>query len=363
MNRRSLILSALAAPLSPVRQSAPLSGFALEAGRVVLSGPPRIAGQAVLAAFDTGAEISSVSQNLADRLQLHPVGSLMVNTTAGRVRRPLVRIDLNLTGGSLTRQRALVMPDLMQHGVECVVGGGQLNGYRLQFSSGQIITGASGGSGLRLRADRSSVPIAVFDAGGDAHRMVVDSGADMSSLSYDVGVLLAAKPDTASLYYDTTAGPRLRAIRLSARSGELAVDNLLLRVRSPAPSLSTNRSAIAGLLGTDFMQSFDWSVSRGENGVFAREISAPSQTWFGMGIDFRSDSGGSGEIVGLARGGPGALAGLRPGDRLVSLNGVMPTDAERLKAVGACACEEVIEVVFERGSTRNVARLTTAPLI
>jgi predicted metalloprotease with PDZ domain len=89
------------------------------------------------------------------------------------------------------------------------------------------------------------------------------------------------------------------------------------------------------------------------------------QSWIGLGVDFRTDEADPGAVVGLAENGPALKAGLRLGDRIVTLGGARPTpaDQEAMAKVASCGCRETIPVTFEREGVVNQLSVTTEATI
>lgn len=340
----------------------PLSAFSVEKSRVILAGA-RVGGRAASVALDTGAAASSVSTMLASRISMRETGSTPVHTVAGRVQRPWGRANFELTGGLIQPRRVLFMPEELQHGVEAVLGTAELGVFDMKFSSGEIRRGEEAPLAHQLDGDGDTLPIASFRTGGVAARLLIDSGSAVSSISEEGARRLVSAPDVALLFYATSEGEQLRGLKLPrVVSGGAELTDLILRVRVGQPSLRTRSGEIDGLLGIDVMRQFDWRFFIRRKQISVSSGGAAAQTWIGMGVDFRSDTSDPGRILGLARQGPAERAGLKIGDRLINLNGVVPAEQERMTAVGT-QVGDVVVVEYERGSQRHVTSVVVGALI
>lgn len=351
-----LLPAAQAAGTSPV-----LSHFRLEDGRLFLPGV-RLAGMEIRTVFDTGARASSISETLAARAGLAEAGRVSVNTLSGRLRQPWVRTAIALSGGRIEPRRTLVMPDAMQDGIDCVLGGGDLDGFALSFLHGELQSARREAFPLALETHRRSLPTITLRNQTRDLSVVIDSGARACVISRDAAVALMTAPASTALFYDTPQGNELRALRVDAfRSGDALFRQTLFRVRRDLFGGSGRRGR-DGVLGTDFLQGFDWNFETG-GGISVEEGRPNAQTWIGVGLDFRSDAEDPGRIIGLARNGPAAAAGLRLGDRIRTMNGVLPDDIDGLAVIGACQCAETVEIAYERDGVPATVRPVAAPLI
>lgn len=362
MQRRDFIMAGLAAAALPQGPPLPLSGFVTENGRLILSGA-RVGGSLASVALDTGAATSSASITLASRLSLPAAGSIAVNTAAGRMRNSWGRTTFELSGGVIRPQRVLFVPDHLQHGVDAVLAAAELGAIDLQFSSGELRQSDERPLPQRLDGDADILPITSLRSGDVVVRLLIDSGAALSSISEDGARRLARAPGAALLFYETPGGQQLRGLRLPRLvSGGAEFDDVILRVRVGLPPLRTRAGEIDGLLGVDAMRAFDWRFFVRRRQVSVSASGATGQTWIGAGVDFRSDTADPGRVMALAQHGPAERAGLKIGDRLIAMNGVVPTDDRRMTAVGTRE-GEVIEFEYERGSYRRTTSVVTAALL
>lgn len=323
-----------------------------------------LAGHPVRIALDTGATASSISESLVHRTGARSLGSLSVNTADGRFRRPWGRPSFQFSGGEFAPRRVLFMPDALQGHVDAVFGAAELKRFELRFSTGELLHPLDRIAARAMRTDNTTLPIIIFEFGDVRMRLLLDSGADASSISESKAQALSSRTGVRSLSYDTAEGPQLRAIRLPRiHSGSVEFTEPLFRVRSNQPPLMSRSGEIDGLLGTDFMRAFDWSFSLPERLISVNRSGSSNQQWIGMGVDFRSDSEAPGRVLGLARNGGAMQAGIRLGDRLLTLNGVAADDEIGLQRIGSCACRENILVTLERESREVATTVMAAPLI
>lgn len=362
MQRREFLLSGLAVSILPGDARLPLSNFSVEKSRVILAGA-RVGGRAASVALDTGASASSVSTLFTSLIGMDRAGSIAVHTSAGRIQRPWGRADFELTGGVIQPRRVLIMPNELQQGVDAVLGTSELGAFDLEFSSGEIRQGDEAPLSHGLNVNRGVLPIASFESGGAAVRLLIDSGAPVSSISEEGARRLARAPDAALLFYETSEGEQLRGLKLPrVVSGGVEFTDLILRVRGGQPSLRTRSGEIDGLLGVDAMLQFDWRFFSRRKQISVNSGRAAPQAWIGMGVDFRSDRTDPGRVLGLARQGPAERVGLKIGDRLISVNGVAPTDSGRMAEIGVKA-GDVVNVEYECGSRRHATTIVVGRLL
>lgn len=137
------------------------------------------------------------------------------------------------------------------------------------------------------------------------------------------------------------------------------------RVRSGASPISSRRVALGGFFGLDAMRLRDWSFSGAHSRVRVSACVGGRQTWVGLSVDFRTDDRDPGRVVGLAENGPAMRAGLRLGDRIMTLGGVRltSTDHYAMAKVASCGCLETISAVFERNGSISEVSVTTEATI
>lgn len=370
MHRRQFIAALAAASATPAF-GAQASGFADTAviqNRVHLVGA-QLLGTPVRAIVDTGARISTVSESLAARVGIEAVGSRRLNTVHREIRVGLARnLAFEVPGFAYQTGRWAIMPDTLQPGLDCVVETGALGDFNLSFSTHTLSQGLKAEHMASLQVRRSSIPLAEFSVHDHTLTMALDTGADISWIDPGLARSLLTQPGAAAATFMTANGPVLRALRLPRMMcGDAEFSEVLLRVRERDRNLQIRGSKVAGLLGTNVMQSYDWSFSRGYREV-RRGIAFLGRTeWFGLGVDFRVDSQDPGRIVALAVGGPAERAGLSVGDRILTLNGISadPAGDEAMRSAGVCDCVETVAVRYvPAGATSPEAvSITTAPMV
>lgn len=367
MDRRSFLATGLlwgwASTSSGQTQGADLT---LTGPRALLSAA-HLSGQSVKAAFDTGARISSISESLARRIGVVGDRDLRLNTTRGELRvktTPTVNVDI--PGFPTPAGRWAIIPDAMQPGADCVIGAAALDQFTLAFSRGKVFPVTSVDDGVALDIRRAPVPIGNFRADGDPFTLVIDSGADLSWIDASVAESIIAEGGVAVLRYLTPTGPSIRAIRIPVLTcGDAQFRDVLFRVRSGGSPISSRRVSLGGFFGLDAMRLRDWSFSGAHSRVRVSAGVGGRQTWVGLGIDFRTDGRDPGRVLGLAENGPAMRAGLRLGDRIVTLGGVRltSTDQDAMAKVASCGCLETISAVFERDGSISEVSVTTGVAI
>jgi hypothetical protein len=376
MDRRSFISSALAA--SAVSAAPAASAFGAQragAARTTIIDnkvhllDARLQGTPVRAIVDTGARVSTLSESLAARLGIEGSGSRRVNTVHGEFRVRMARdLRLEVPGFAYRTGRWAIMPDAYQPGLECVVETSALGAFTLAFSDQSLSYGSGLEGGALMEMRRSPVPVAELSVDGFPLPMVLDTGADLSWIDPGIARQLLAKPGVTSVSFMTVDGPVLRALRVPLLvSGDNAFTEVLLRVRQTDRSLRVRGAPVAGLLGTNVMRFYDWSMSEGYRVVRRGPPLPGRQEWIGLGLDFRVDAQDPGRVVGLAIDGPAAQAGLSVGDRILTLDSVTadPAGDAVMRQSPPCDCIETVTVQFMRaGSTREeTVAITTAPMV
>jgi hypothetical protein len=258
------------------------------------------------------------------------------------------------------------MPERLMSGADCVVAARAFGDFILSFSRGRLLddAGLPGSTSLSLR--RAPIPLLNLESGEARLLMVLDSGADTSWITGSVAKSLAELPGARSVVYETASGPVLRALRLPAlSSGNTIFEDLVVRVRPVEQGPRVAGAFLSGLFGLDAMRLYDWRLHEGHRRVDRSRAALGRQEWIGLGVDFRSDANDPGRILGLARNGPASAAGLRLGDRILSLGGVTPGPeaADAMAGVGSCGCVEDLAVTFESGGVRQTTVIRSAPLL
>lgn len=370
MDRRSFLAAACAASATPAfsAESVGAARTAIIENKVHLVGA-RLQGAPVRAIVDTGARVSTLSESLAVRLGVEGSGSRRVNTVHGEFRVRMARnLRLEVPGLSYRTGRWAIMPDAYQPGLDCVVETGALGDFTLTFSDQTLSYGLRLGQSTPMQVRRSPIPVADFIAGGRTLTMVLDTGADVSWIDPSVARELVAQPGVTAATFMTSDGPTLRAVRIPRMvCGDSEFRDVLLRVRQADRLLNVRGTRVAGLLGTNVMRFYDWSLSQGYREVRRAPPLPGRPEWIGLGVDFRVDAQNPGRIVGLATDGPAARAGLSVGDRILTLNGVAadPAGDVVMRETGTCDCIETVAVRYQRAGSAQVdsAAITTAPMV
>lgn len=268
--------------------------------------------------------------------------------------------------GRSLRTRWAIMPERLMGGMDCVVEARAFGDCILSFSRSRLLDDAVLPGGVSLSVRRAPIPLFNLQGGETPLLMVLDSGADISWVTDSVAESLAELPGVRSVIYETASGPVLRALRLPAlSSGSAVFEDLIVRVRPVERGPRVAGADLSGLFGLDAMRLYDWRLHRGHRRVDRSAAALGRQEWIGLGVDFRVDAEDPGRILGLARNGPAAVAGLGVGDRILALGGVAPGPGaeDAMAGVGSCGCEEDIAVTFESGGVRQTTVLRSAPLL
>lgn len=367
VNRREWLAAAATTVLSPGWSPTLANAtFTVDDNRAILDGA-RIRGVPVRALFDTGAAISTLTESLARSLAIQGAGSRRINTSNGQIRVRTARdVPFSAPGVPALRGRWAIMPDSLQAGVDCVIGAASFNRYGIAFSTRAISFTAPLPDFALLDVQRAPVPIANFRVSGEPLTMIIDSGANLSSINAGVADRLVGKPGVTGLAFLTAQGPVLRAIRIPLLTcGAVAFDNVLLRVSQGSSSPNVRGIGLDGFMGLDAIKLRDWIFDPRANQVGVSKRALGQQSWIGLGLDFRTDDGDPGRVVALAEGGPGARAGIELGDRIISIDGVTATpdgDAE-IGVEPPCECAVTVDVVFENAGVRRTVSVMTAELI
>jgi Aspartyl protease len=206
-------------------------------------------------ALDTGAEGSTVSRELATRLNLTVLGALEQHTLTGTARVPLVRVAALTIGrdGPVTSVAAAVTDLAVMRGVvrdlDGVLGGDALSGfdYVLDYEASRLTlwrgeagdaSAAPGGVSLPLRFDRRR-PIVDWPTATDAEPaipLVLDTGASALVVDEREAARFACLAVSQLVVLETHTGRRaVRSCQAGPlRAGSLAITGLQL-VATPWP--------------------------------------------------------------------------------------------------------------------------------
>lgn len=316
--------------------------------------------------LDTAANVSAVSDELADRLGLVGDEFRFIATPKGPVRSLVTgTVEVKIPGLDHLPTTWAIMPRAMMPDVDCVIGATYLDTFNLSFSQQRLLEYAVGGSGKSLNIWPSPIPVATLSGPGVQLEMIVDSGARFSSVGMEIANVLSVMPGVSSLRYLTNNGIETRAVRIPRLScGEATFENVLLRARMMGNRPEIAGKEIGGALGMDFMQHHDWFFGSQPPRVEQLSFLGGFQQWIGSGLQVSLNRESEGQVIGLAEGGPASRAGIRLGDRILSMEGLTPAPQNRA-ALNNIENRPSLEITFFDAASRaeRTIIVQTEPLI
>jgi len=325
--------------------------------------------------LDTGATTSVVSRRLADE---HPEAERDALTTVrdstgavGRIDSAVHIRDFHAGPLRLERLDALVMDlDTVQHAF-----GGRLDGIlgypafrdmtvRFDYRAGRVSVAHGGMLGqqapalgaARFALRHRNEPIIEIDASGVRASMLIDTGSSsLASVTERVVDELGLEPVHFGSHSGVLKSARRRVVTLPGdlRVGPVAVGNATVGVSRKE----------RGLIGAGLLSDSVLTIDQ-RSGI--AQIEAHDAVWVAsrprtIGFDL-TWSEGLMHVRAVMPGGPAEAAGLRAGDRLVSVGGV-PSDRLACGGLGsALRSREPVLVVFEREGQRRAALLAARRL-
>jgi hypothetical protein len=232
------------------------------------------------------------------------------------------------------------------------------------------------GAGVIVRFERPrQIPVAAGSLDGVAGNFGVDTGARSSLLLYG--------PFCAQNNLQEKYGAKLEGVTgwgiggpvrsLLARAGtlqigEVIVRDLVIRLSAQKSGLTTS-SAMAGLIGPDVLSqfdvTFDYSRTRiifEKNRNYGRRDSYDrAGIWMGQATDGKHFT-----VVDVIAGGPGAAAGVKPGDQILAINGentanlILPDERETIRRGPA---GDKLTLLLESGGKQRTAVVALKDLV
>lgn len=299
-------------------------------------------------AVDTGAVVSGVKQQLADRLDLRKLRDVRLNGADF----PLYTLAEIIFGDTVRQENAVLFGlEGVNLGAEGLLAAGLLTTYdsELDFGRGEWRVHPEGGpdrtgferleSELRTVGPGSDRPFADVTLDGEVIRPVWDTGAPRPmSIPYRIGHRLGLWRDDrpfGSVLVTGIQGASSRPGRI-VRAGRLTIggsiyDRPLVLIRPEGHPLGES------ILGLPIMRTLDLSLDRARRDVWVRRngLQPNTEARYGNAGTWLEEAGGGVRVALVSPGSPAAGAGLRPGDMVQGPDGLRGAIARLAGPAGA----------------------------
>jgi hypothetical protein len=319
-------------------------------------------------AVDTGAVVSGVKQQLADRLDLRKLRDVRLNGADF----PLYSLPEIIFGDTVRQENAVLFGlEGVNLGAEGLLAAGLLTTYdsELDFGRGEWRVHPEGGpdrtgferleSELRTVGPGSDRPFADVTLDGEVMRPVWDTGAPRPmSIPYRIGHGLGLWRDDrpfGSVLVTGIQGASSRPGRI-VRAGRLTIGNStydrpLVLIRPEGHPLGES------ILGLPIMRTLDLSLDRARRDVWVRRngLQPNTEARYGNAGTWLEEAGGGVRVALVSPESPAAGAGLRPGDMVQGPGGLRGAIA---RLAGPAGAER--EMTVRRGAQTLTIRFTLA---
>ena len=319
-------------------------------------------------AVDTGAVVSGVKQDLADRLDLRKQRDVRLNGASF----PLYNVPEIVFGGAVRQENAALFGlEGVNLGADGLLAAGLLTTYdsELDFERLQWRVHPQGGpdrtgferleSELRTVGPGSDRPFADVTLDGEVMRPVWDTGAPRPmSIPYRIGRGLGLWRDDrpfGSVLVTGIQGAASRPGRI-VRAGRLTIggstyDRPMVLIRPEGHPLGES------ILGLPIMRTLDLSLDRAGRDVWVRRnaLQAGTEARYGNAGTWLEEAGGGVRVALVSPESPAAAAGLLPGDMVQGPDGLRGAIA---RLAGPAGAER--EMTVRRGGQTLTVRVTLA---